>query len=386
MKNIKQEGVQKTIGHINSIDGIRGLAVLMVVFFHYYALRASFTDDLFISLIQGTWLASIISHGHLGVDIFFMMTGFLLVTPWLAYKHKDRDYPSMKKYFHRRFFRIAPAYYLQLAILFFLLIPLIKGKALIFSDYGIENMLHHLFFTHYFTPVSSGSFGVNGALWTLSLEVQFYCVLPIIGYFLIRRFWTTIGILLLSSIVWRYISYTKETIISDFYMGIGERWTLPIETIQNFIGTQLFGYLGHFGLGIILAYLFIRKIKIPHKLAGGIAILSLFFLFFVLKSSIDLHLYSLLIPICLFGIFYYFIFFTEGALAKIISNKFLSYTGTISYSMYLYHFPLLIIFNSLPSSVTTRIISIFVYFIVLFIISHISYFYIELPFMSKKKK
>jgi peptidoglycan/LPS O-acetylase OafA/YrhL len=385
MDKQRKEGVQSTIGHVRVIDGVRGIAVLLVVFFHYFALRVTVSRDVFIDAVNNhSWLSFIVGHGHLGVDIFFVLTGFLLVTPWLACKYANKQNPSIKKYFSRRLFRIMPAYYMHLIILFVIIVPWIKGTEIIISSYGMENLIHHVFFTHYFSPVTSSSFGVNGALWTLSLEAQFYIALPFIAYLLARNFWTTTILLVILSIGWRYVSYTQETVISDFYMGIGDRWNIPLEIIQNFIGTQLPGYLGHFSLGIMLSYLFINKKAHSQKLAGVFLLLSAASLYLILNSSLDMHLFSILIPFLLCGMLYYFIFFPRSTFSLLIANKFFCYTGKISYSMYLYHFPLILILNELLPDTNGSFIGISLFLLFLFSVSYVSYTYVEKPFMISR--
>src|SRR5271170_3108542 len=163
------ESVRSEVGYIPAIEGLRGIAVLWVVVFHYVALRSGQFADPVVEWIDASPVASIfVRNGFLGVDLFFLITGFLLTLPWFKRALENRGNPSAREFYIRRARRILPAYYVQLAMLFFVFLPLLK-PALWYTArlFVLANLGVHVLFLHYTTPYSSASLGVNGALWTL---------------------------------------------------------------------------------------------------------------------------------------------------------------------------------------------------------------------------
>jgi peptidoglycan/LPS O-acetylase OafA/YrhL len=77
------EGVRSEAGYIPAIEGMRGIAVLWVILFHYVVVRDGHFDDPAIAAISAVHpLNVLVRNGYLGVDLFFLITGFLLTLPW----------------------------------------------------------------------------------------------------------------------------------------------------------------------------------------------------------------------------------------------------------------------------------------------------------------
>ncbi len=129
-------------------------------------------------------------NGYLGVDLFFLVSGFLLALPWFVRAARGEPAPSARGFYMRRVRRIVPAYYVQLAILFVVVLPLLRGPGYWRSDLYVYlwNAVAHALFLHNTTPLTSGSMEVNGALWTLAVEAQFYVLIPLLVPLFVR--WT----------------------------------------------------------------------------------------------------------------------------------------------------------------------------------------------------
>ena len=149
-------------------DALRAVAILAVVV-HHVAKLSGFriggtTHEL---TFLGTW----------GVDCFFVLTGFLLSGPFLRTIVDSAAVPSLKLFWRRRFLRIYPLYAVCLLVSTGDLA--LRGAAPTFGD-----LLAHATFTHNFFPSFMPS--INGPLWTMALDAQFYLVLPLVAFIFAR--------------------------------------------------------------------------------------------------------------------------------------------------------------------------------------------------------
>jgi peptidoglycan/LPS O-acetylase OafA/YrhL len=163
---------------IPSLDGVRGVAILMVLVWHYVACQVTTHSG---KMIQE------LSLGWSGVDLFFVLSGFLIVGILI-------DHRAAPNYFHvfyiRRVCRIFPVYFLVLGAF------IIASHIAYFSTPrfnwlfgGPMPILSYVTFTQNFFMGWSNSYGANGLgmTWSLAIEEQFYLVVPILICFLPRR-------------------------------------------------------------------------------------------------------------------------------------------------------------------------------------------------------
>jgi peptidoglycan/LPS O-acetylase OafA/YrhL len=184
-----------------ALDGVRAVAVAAVV-----ATHAAFWTGRYVKGPFSPLLARLDS----GVAIFFVLSGFLLIRPWLVAARDGGSMPSPRVYFWRRALRILPLYWVTVAIALTLLV---QWPRLTSADW-----LHHVFLLQIYR------FGwLRGGLtqtWSLCTEVSFYLVLPAIGGLAVwwtrRRGWRPgellIGCLALVvvSAVWPFVIYHKS--------------------------------------------------------------------------------------------------------------------------------------------------------------------------------
>ncbi|HEY4997605.1 MAG TPA: acyltransferase family protein, partial [Usitatibacter sp.] len=110
--------VRAEAGSIPGLDGLRGVAVLWVIFFHAYVLRPESGDPWMDLVARSPFVEPVVGAGYLGVDLFFLISGFLLALPWFVHAMRGTPAPSARAFYARRARRIAPAYYAQLVLLF----------------------------------------------------------------------------------------------------------------------------------------------------------------------------------------------------------------------------------------------------------------------------
>ena len=156
--------------HIAGLDGLRGFAVLAVLVFHAtYWTSGWGRGDVFLSIAHVGWI---------GVDLFFVLSGFL-ITGVLLDSRGGHGY--LRTFYSRRFLRIFPLYYGFLAVYVFLAAPLIFGPAGAgaLRSYASWYILYGSNFLAASGRVGNAAFGI-GHLWSLAVEEQFYLLWPLI--------------------------------------------------------------------------------------------------------------------------------------------------------------------------------------------------------------
>jgi peptidoglycan/LPS O-acetylase OafA/YrhL len=249
-------GVREQVGFIEPIEGLRGVAVLLVILFHYAVILDARFADPWLAAIDGSLVTRVIvRNGMIGVDLFFLITGFLLVLPWLREAAGQGPAPSALDFYRRRSQRILPAYYVQLLVLFFVFVPLLRGFEFWYRNlvYMFQNLSSHIFLVHYFSPGTSASLSLNGSLWSLALEAQFYLLLPLLAPVFARAPWRIAVALLACAIAWRWAAHSHMDGWVAALRAIEPQWNVPEAAARQLLYTQLPGYLGHFAAGMLAA-------------------------------------------------------------------------------------------------------------------------------------
>lgn len=147
------------------LDNLRAFAIIMVFFFHY---QRWFEHP--------AWMPTALNFGWTGVDLFFVLSGFLISSQLFAQIKKDAHF-SMRNFYIKRFFRILPIYYFVLAIYF--LFPFFSSTQL------LPPLWKFLTFTQNFGAdfTNQRAFGV---VWSLCVEEHFYLLMPAILLLLLK--------------------------------------------------------------------------------------------------------------------------------------------------------------------------------------------------------
>jgi peptidoglycan/LPS O-acetylase OafA/YrhL len=176
--------------HWSALDGLRGIAILMVVTCHFYAHSTSDGGGFPIALTAGSYrlpLEWIFRAGSFGVPIFFALSGFLLWYPFAKAIFTGAELPSAKKFYLRRIFRIMPAYLYFFGI--FWLATAVFGKNPHGAAPAPANIAVNLAFL---SPVASlFDDGISPdfvpGTWSLTPEMWFYAILPLVAVVSRRR-------------------------------------------------------------------------------------------------------------------------------------------------------------------------------------------------------
>jgi peptidoglycan/LPS O-acetylase OafA/YrhL len=166
------QSVSKPKNQIPVLDGVRAIACLAVLSYHVN----------FLARNSGLWqpshgmtilVGALAYFGESGVTLFFLLSSFLLFLPYAKSLLFDTPWPSLRRFYLRRIFRIVPGYFFALFLI-----------ALFFHPEFLHRSHWHdiwLFIT--FRMSSSLSQQLDGPFWTLAVEFQFYLLLPIIAWF-----------------------------------------------------------------------------------------------------------------------------------------------------------------------------------------------------------
>ncbi len=242
------------------LDGIRGVAVTLVVLLHAWILSGTPTVMTTVPLLGTTInLTPFLSTGYVGVDLFFVLSGFLLSQYWLKADFGDKPRPSTRRYFRHRFFRIVPGYYFCLFLMLIFLVPFLIPAELVYSQTGAFILGAHLLFLQYIFPLSAASYSINGPLWTLTMEMIFYIVLPWAVVLFFRNRWlVTMPILTALTLIWLYLCRHSMYPLVHMLQGTVARYGVDDKTIRYFLSKQFPAHFVDFGLGMTLANILVR--------------------------------------------------------------------------------------------------------------------------------
>ena len=385
------ESVRAEVGQIAPLDGLRGLAVAWVIAFHANVLRGNVGDPWVDLLASSRWLEPVVGSGFLGVDLFFLISGFLLALPWFVHAKEGRSAPSARGFYWRRVRRIVPAYYVHLVVLFVVVLPLLRGIHYWRSDLYVYlyNAFAHALFLHDTTPLTSGSMEVNGALWTLAVEAQFYLLMPLLVPLFVRWTHAAVAASLALAVLWHLAVATGLDRLVAAEMALGAHWGWPESIVRYLLLHQLPSYLAHFAIGIVLgrAWLAWRSRPQPRierllLAIGALCALAVLYRSIAIDGRLLGDLSWLVAPICL-GILLFWAITTEWTpVQRALSRGPLAFLGRVSYSAYLYHLPLLLVWNAYARPLPAWL-SLPIYLATLLAISWLSWRFVERPFLGK---
>lgn len=184
---------------IPEIDGLRFMAIASVVLYHLSGWVA--IDGIIPK--QPTFLLPGVEHGYRGVNLFYVISGFILGLPFAAHYLKKQPAVRLRAYFLRRLTRLEPPYILNLLLL--------TAALVIGNGARLSSLLPHLgaSVVYLHNQIFGQASTINGVAWSLEIEVQFYCLAPILaGIFSVRsrfaRRLALIAIMLLAGVFQRF--------------------------------------------------------------------------------------------------------------------------------------------------------------------------------------
>lgn len=347
--------------YIPEIDGLRFIAISSVLLLHAHAwlVENMGIDDP--ARVPGmSTLAPWLLKGGYGVEVFFIISGFILSLPLL-----QGGKFSYRTYLVRRLTRLEPPYIISL--LFFAAVLLLMGRYS-FSEVWPELLASLVYLNNLIFPEHLPL--VNGVTWSLEIEVQFYLLCPVIGLLLRKNKYQ----------VWYYVGLMLVA------MSI-QKWAKPEVLSLLSVGS-------YFLLGFVLAYFYQRPplFTLPPLFRDLLAFASFILMWVVLvpigKDGSGHFAWYLLEHVNLF-LFFYLVLVLK-ALPVVFSNTVVATIGGMCYSIYLLHFPLMSFMGKLFLKLGLFGGEASTYYVLMFLlitgavaISSVFYLFLERPFMKR---
>jgi len=322
--------------YVASLTGLRGVAALFVFIFHYGYFNPGIRLDQSVPVI-GYALQFPLGFGFAGVDLFFVLSGFLLALPFARTTLCGFAHPPLLPYYKRRLLRVFPAYYAQLAII------LVVGTWFItYTPQDGTSLFAHvlMFFNIGWNPVRP----MVGLWWTLPVELSFYLVLPLIAPLMQPRRWLVFLLLACSSSMlyrlWcvdHFATAPADAVflaashlpgsLPEFLLGASAAVLVQQFELHSFKRPTALMLDGLFLAGVVLANVWFWMVMLPY---GGI--------FWSGHWSMVIAPVALGLPLTLIVVSLYW----GSRLGQwLFANPVVYFLGLISYSLYLWHFVVL---------------------------------------------
>ena len=343
---------------LDGIDILRGIAVIAVIMYHFFVL---------LGLTGYSVYPYIKTFGSMGVPLFFIISGYLIFRS----VERNIDSKGIKKgllnYFFHRLFRILPAYYFNLFVVI-LIASFVIGNDYFYSASFFRQIFTHLTFTNYFIYKSAG-FEINGAYWTLGIEMLWYIVAPLLFIFF-RKTRILVTIMLLSLL---YI-WSIDHGYLDNYFVLDEK-SQNYRLLLYYYISQLPGQINYFIAGILI---YKYSISLPmYSVRSKYLFASVTVLLFIGVMGY-FNIYLAFLPTHLILLSVTAILFTLLYSARVKGFSFIEWIGKISYSLYLWHMPILFIMNKSHILEYRSLVDTTLFFLILlFTLSSMSYYFIE---------
>lgn len=336
-----------------SLNGIRGISIIIVILSHFH--------------LSGNIIYSYIFNGSLGVNIFFVLSGFLITTLCIKEQNLTGNL-SLKEFYIRRILRIFPVAYLYIAVIFILNFIFHLGVAKL----QFLGSLFYLMNLSYFKNIPNP--WLTGHYWSLSIEEQFYIIFPFV---------------------------LKKSFKVFFYSIVFLVAVLPLlYTLQEFYGPLrngiLYAFIRYFimfqpiATGCLFSLLSFKKVFDHTWLSSTKVMGNVLAIFLIIFLKHDPYIYwathvvyvNLLISVLTGYIIVSNIMPAKDFIYRILNTKILSSIGILSYSIYIWQE----IFTSQDMRLPKYMVAFPYNLLFILIVPLLSYFFYEKYFLKLKSK
>lgn len=291
---------------IPEMDGLRFIAIGMVVLFHLNAYLMEKTN-FYEKGTSHSWSCRFALQGFHGVELFFIISGFILALPFAAHRLKGTPSVALRKYYLRRLTRLEPPYFIAMLLVFGLTASIKPG----YISFGYTHLIASLLYIHNLIYGAG-----NGVAWSLEIEVQFYLLVPLLTLiFAIRSAY-----------------FRRSLLVMLALLGAGAR--------GMFLGSRLhlsiMTYLHFFLIGFLLADIFLTEWdSTPSQTLywDAVGVCGWALLFYLLQQpSLSYWLFPWL------ALAVYCAAFRGSISRQFFSNQWITAIGGMCYSIYLIHY------------------------------------------------
>ncbi len=318
---------------IEVLDGIRAIAILIIVWYHIWqqSWLAPYISTPFLQQfgVRGVSLDIIPRSGYLFVDLMLLLSAFCLFLPYAREALLGEKKPDTLVFYQKRVARIVPCYWLCVLLLFFCY-ALPTGAYSSVRE-ALRDLLPTLTFTQTFVPAALIGTKINGVLWTVAIEMQFYLIFP----FLAKAFQKKPA-----------VTYLAMVAVGALYLRL---YALTDYDTLRLTVNQLPGFFGVFANGMLGAYLFVALAKHQTRHAALsvsgtlVFVFSLFLLGFLLRgaaASAIVQVFQARFRYLLSVVFLVMILsaaISARWLRFLLGNRLMTFLAGVSYNVYIWH-------------------------------------------------
>lgn len=368
----------KTKIFFENLDGLRFLCFLSVFLFHSFYTEYDWVES---NRVYKFIVQYLFSNGNLGVNFFFVISGFLIT--FLLLKEKEvNGQINLKNFWLRRILRIWPLFYF--CVFFgFIIFPYLK---LYFGQEPNEtaNWVYYVSFLNNFDFIKNGlpDASILGVLWSVAIEEQFYFVWPIILYILPKnKYWIAFITVLLGCIIFRaiyindYIVLEHHTLscVGDLVVGAMGAWLInEKKRFRSFIENMSKEQILILYVLMVVIFLYRKDLLMSNAIIRTVErpMVAVVILFIILEQC-----------------------FSKNSLFKMKDFKLMSKFGVISYGLYCLQFVGILITLTIARAMeldyhTWQVVFLEmpVSLILTIILAQLSYRFYEKPFLKLKER
>ncbi len=359
-----------------NLDGLRFLSFLSVFLFHSFYTESELIKSDSIYLFLTTRL---FNNGNLGVNFFFVLSGFLITYLLIEEKLKTGKIDVIN-FWIRRILRIWPLFYFSVIFGFFIF-PLLKS---FFGQIPNEtaNIGYYLTFLNNFDFIKQGlpDASILGVLWSVAIEEQFYLLWPLILFiFPVKQYWIPFSIIIISSITFRGVTnsdllneHHTLSCIGDMAIGAFGAWLIKKDNIREKFKNLKVYYIWIIYLLFAIVFLYRKEL-----------FFNTYFLRVIERPIIAVIIISIILEQN----------FSLNSFYKMKSFKTISKLGIITYGLYCLHFIGILITLTLMNKLGINnklwhivILETILSLAITILIAKLSYKYLETPFLKLKNK